>query len=126
MQARRGGKADRRRGKGIILRLLETLIRIIDATQELEFTYIGARRCNYVQSVHESIRTNQWLPKKNEPTFDGWEESDIDSDLAESLYNESEAEVEFVPSNEPLRPYFEVLRFSCRGIGKTFIVGAWF
>lgn len=36
-------------------------------------------------------------------TKDRWEESDIDSDLAESLYNESEAEEDFVPCNDPLR-----------------------
>ena len=89
---RTGGKADRRRGKSIIFSLLEALIRIIDATQELEFTYIGSRRRDYVESVCESIRSNQWFAKKHEPILDGWEESDIDSDLAESLYNESEAE----------------------------------
>ena len=103
-QARRGGKSDKRRGKSIILRLLETLIQIFDATQELDFTYIGSRRRNYVQGVIESIRSNQWLPKNHEPILEGWEESDLDSDLGESLYTESEAEEEFVPSNEPLRP----------------------
>ena len=103
-QARRGGKADRRRGKSIILTLLETLIQILDATQELNFTHIGSRRRDYVQGVIESIRSSQWLPKKNEPILEGWEVSDLDSDLGESLYNESEADEEFVPSNEPLRP----------------------
>ena len=103
-QARRGGKADKRRGKSIILKLLETLIRIIDATQQLEFTNIGSRRRDYVHSVHESIRSNQWLPKKHGPILDRWEESDIDSDLAESWYNESEAEEDFVPCNDPFRP----------------------
>lgn len=79
-------------------------MRIIDATQELEISYVGSRRRDYVQSVCESIRSNQWFPKKHEPILDGWEESDLDSGLAESLYKESEAEVDFVPSNEPLRP----------------------
>ncbi len=93
-QARRGGKSDKRRGKSIILRLLETLIQIIDATQELDFTYLGSRRRNYVQGVIESFRSNQWLPKNHEPILEGWEESDLDSDVGESLYNESEADEE--------------------------------
>ena len=77
-QARRGGKADKRRGKSVILRLLETLIQIIDATQPLDFTYIGSRRRNYVQGVIESkVRqsersqlltffhlSSKWLPQQ--------------------------------------------------------------
>ena len=71
-------------GKSRILSLLEALMRIIDATQELEISYVGSRRRDYVQSVCESIRSNQWFPKKHEPFLDGWEESDLDSGLAES------------------------------------------
>ena len=83
-----------------ILSLLEALMRIIDATQELEISYVGSRRRDYVQSVCESIRSNQWFPKKHEPILDGWEESDLDSGLAESLYKESEAEVDlFLATN---------------------------
>jgi len=104
----------------VCLTLLEFLINLINRALSYHSTdsprsssVALRRRLSEVRQRHQECLDWQ-LPPRREPLLQRFETEDpdiveIDSDLVESVYNESEAEEEFVPSNEPLRPSAVVL-----------------
>ena len=117
---RRGGRNWKRRYRTVCLSLLEFLIDLINralsyhSTDSTRSSSVALRRrLSEVQQRHQECLDWQ-LPPRREPLLQRFETEnpdtvEIDSDLGESVYNESEAEEGFVPSNEPLRPSAVVL-----------------
>ena len=99
----RGGKNFRRRLKSVCLQYLENLLVILQELTRLAGGFHSeacARRQRQAEDAHWWVKEGGWLPLKGEKIFERGE-SDLDSELAESVHCVSSSESEEDPRPRP-------------------------